>query len=191
VARRHAQQVGLATEDGDDRELVQGLLDVIHAGRADYTLTFRRLCAAAADPREDAGVRALFAEPAPLTPGRRAGACGSPENRTRPPNARAPCVASPRSSLRAIIASSRRSPLRSVTISSRSPGCRGFARQLRVRFGSGAVPKYRRAFESSFPPWRLSIFVATPSPTANLEGAAPSAPHHDAASQVLLAQLGA
>jgi hypothetical protein len=31
----------------------------------------------------------------------------------------------------------------------------------------------------------------SPSPTANLEGAAPSAPHHDAASQVLLAVRGA
>jgi hypothetical protein len=31
----------------------------------------------------------------------------------------------------------------------------------------------------------------SPSPTANLEGAAPSAPHHDAASQVLPAAHGA
>jgi uncharacterized protein YdiU (UPF0061 family) len=57
-------KIGLATEDGDDRELVQGLLDVMHAGRADYTLTFRALCAAAAEPGGDVGVRALFAEPA-------------------------------------------------------------------------------------------------------------------------------
>jgi uncharacterized protein YdiU (UPF0061 family) len=57
-------KIGLATEDGDDRELLQGLLDVMHAGRADYTLTFRRLCEAAADPPQDAGVRELFAQPA-------------------------------------------------------------------------------------------------------------------------------
>jgi uncharacterized protein YdiU (UPF0061 family) len=57
-------KIGLATEDGDDRELVQGLLDVMHAGKADYTLLFRGLCEAAADPREDTRVRALFAEPA-------------------------------------------------------------------------------------------------------------------------------
>jgi uncharacterized protein YdiU (UPF0061 family) len=57
-------KIGLASEDGDDRELVEGLLDVMHAGKADYTLTFRRLCEAAEDPRDDAGVRALFEEPA-------------------------------------------------------------------------------------------------------------------------------
>ena len=54
--------IGVTTENGDDPELVQGLLDAMHAGKADYTLTFRALCEAAADPREDAGVRALFTE---------------------------------------------------------------------------------------------------------------------------------
>ena len=34
------------------------------ANRADFTLTFRRLCAAAAGPEGDEGVRALFADPA-------------------------------------------------------------------------------------------------------------------------------
>ena len=33
------------------------------ANRADFTLTFRRLCDAAAGPEGDAGVRALFADP--------------------------------------------------------------------------------------------------------------------------------
>ena len=33
------------------------------ANRADFTLTFRRLCAAAENPQEDGGVRQLFAEP--------------------------------------------------------------------------------------------------------------------------------
>jgi uncharacterized protein YdiU (UPF0061 family) len=34
------------------------------ANRADFTLTFRRLCDAAADPAHDQGVRSLFAAPA-------------------------------------------------------------------------------------------------------------------------------
>jgi len=33
------------------------------ANRADFTLTFRRLCDAAAEAEDDAGVRALFADP--------------------------------------------------------------------------------------------------------------------------------
>ncbi len=57
-------KLGLATEHGDDRELVQALLDAMHASAADYTLTFRRLCDAAADARADDGVRTLFAAPA-------------------------------------------------------------------------------------------------------------------------------
>jgi uncharacterized protein YdiU (UPF0061 family) len=58
------RKIGLATEEGDDGELVRSLLDVMHAGAADYTLTFRRLCDAAADPAAVAGVRAQFTAPA-------------------------------------------------------------------------------------------------------------------------------
>jgi uncharacterized protein YdiU (UPF0061 family) len=57
-------KIGLATAQGDDRELVQALLDAMHASAADYTLTFRRLCDAAADARADDRVRGLFAAPA-------------------------------------------------------------------------------------------------------------------------------
>ncbi len=57
------RKIGLATEEGDDGELIRGLLDVMHAGAADYTSTFRGLCDAAADPAA-AGVRAQFAAPA-------------------------------------------------------------------------------------------------------------------------------
>lgn len=58
------RKLGLTVGEGDDAELVQGLLEAMHAGAADYTLTFRRLCEAAADPRALDGVRKLFAAPA-------------------------------------------------------------------------------------------------------------------------------
>jgi uncharacterized protein YdiU (UPF0061 family) len=57
-------KIGLFTvRDGDDA-LAQELLDAMARGQADFTLTFRRLSAAALDPAADAEVRALFAEPA-------------------------------------------------------------------------------------------------------------------------------
>ena len=56
-------KLGLAVpRDGDDA-LVQGLLDGMAAGKADFTLTFRRLCDAAADPALDRNVRNLFIDP--------------------------------------------------------------------------------------------------------------------------------
>jgi serine/tyrosine/threonine adenylyltransferase len=56
------QKIGLFTaRDGDDA-LVQDLLNAMTAGKADFTLTFRRLSEAAADPAAEVG--ALFAEPA-------------------------------------------------------------------------------------------------------------------------------
>jgi uncharacterized protein YdiU (UPF0061 family) len=58
------QKVGLFTaRDGDDA-LVQDLLNAMTDGKADFTLTFRRLSEAAADPSADADVSSLFAEPA-------------------------------------------------------------------------------------------------------------------------------
>ena len=39
------------------------LLQAMHENAADFTLTFRRLCAAAADEKADADVRGLFANP--------------------------------------------------------------------------------------------------------------------------------
>ena len=54
-------KLGLEDAHDGDRELVEALLGVMHRNQADFTLTFRRLCAAAGDA--DAGVRALFADP--------------------------------------------------------------------------------------------------------------------------------
>jgi serine/tyrosine/threonine adenylyltransferase len=57
-------KLGLFTEQERDEALAQDLLDRMAANRADFTLTFRRLCDAAAQPHGDAGVRNLFADPA-------------------------------------------------------------------------------------------------------------------------------
>ena len=57
------RKLGLFTEDGDDGELAQALLDAMAANRTDFTLTFRRLCAAAETADGDAGVRELFDHP--------------------------------------------------------------------------------------------------------------------------------
>jgi uncharacterized protein YdiU (UPF0061 family) len=58
------RKVGLSAEREGDAELAQDLLARMAENGADFTLTFRRLCdAAAAGPEGDAGVRALFSEP--------------------------------------------------------------------------------------------------------------------------------
>src|SRR6202789_3074119 len=57
------RKLGLFTEREGDAELGQDLLTRMAANRADFTLTFRRLCDAAARPEGDEGVRALFADP--------------------------------------------------------------------------------------------------------------------------------
>jgi len=56
-------KLGLAEARAGDRALAEDLLERMAANRADFTLTFRRLADAAAG-EGDAGVRALFAEPA-------------------------------------------------------------------------------------------------------------------------------
>src|SRR5690606_5171719 len=48
------RKIGLATERDGDGDLVQGLLGAMHAGGADFTLTFRRLCAVTAAGDDDA-----------------------------------------------------------------------------------------------------------------------------------------
>jgi uncharacterized protein YdiU (UPF0061 family) len=58
------RKLGLTAEHADDLALAQDLLRVMAEGRADFTLTFRRLCDAAAGGEGDAGVRSLFADPA-------------------------------------------------------------------------------------------------------------------------------
>ena len=58
------RKLGLFTERPDDEALAQDLLDRMTANHADFTLTFRRLCDAAAGPQGDEGVSSLFTEPA-------------------------------------------------------------------------------------------------------------------------------
>ena len=57
------RKLGLATEREGDAALMQDLLARMAANRADFTLTFRGLCGAAAGPEGDATVRALFTDP--------------------------------------------------------------------------------------------------------------------------------
>jgi len=56
------RKIGLSTEREGDAALAQDLLKGMAEGAADFTLTFRRLCDAAAGPEGDAGVRALFTD---------------------------------------------------------------------------------------------------------------------------------
>jgi uncharacterized protein YdiU (UPF0061 family) len=55
------RKIGLFTEREGDARLAEDLLKRMSANRADFTLTFRRLCSAAAGPEGDTGVRVLFA----------------------------------------------------------------------------------------------------------------------------------
>jgi serine/tyrosine/threonine adenylyltransferase len=57
------RKLGLFTEREEDPALAQDLLDRMATNRADFTLTFRRLCDAAAGPEGNPGVRTLFADP--------------------------------------------------------------------------------------------------------------------------------
>jgi uncharacterized protein YdiU (UPF0061 family) len=58
-------KLGLFSEREDDQALAQALLDAMAKGKADFTLTFRRLCEAARDPAADQTVRQLFDEAEP------------------------------------------------------------------------------------------------------------------------------
>ena len=58
------RKIGLTTERDGDTTLVNDLLKLMAENAADFTLTFRRLCDAAADPAADPAVRALFTDPA-------------------------------------------------------------------------------------------------------------------------------
>lgn len=57
------RKLGFFTEREGDAALAQDLLDRMAGNRADFTLTFRRLCDAATGPVGDADVRTLFADP--------------------------------------------------------------------------------------------------------------------------------
>jgi uncharacterized protein YdiU (UPF0061 family) len=57
------RKIGLRTEDEGDALLARDLLEAMAANHADFTLTFRRLSEAAADPAADESIRRLFADP--------------------------------------------------------------------------------------------------------------------------------
>jgi serine/tyrosine/threonine adenylyltransferase len=56
------RKLGLFAAEGEDAQLVRGLLEVMHRQQADFTLTFRNLCDASGGQQFDVGVRALFAD---------------------------------------------------------------------------------------------------------------------------------
>jgi uncharacterized protein YdiU (UPF0061 family) len=58
------RKLGLVLKREGDTVLVENLLQSMAANSADFTLTFRRLCDAAAGPEGDASVRTLFSDPA-------------------------------------------------------------------------------------------------------------------------------
>jgi uncharacterized protein YdiU (UPF0061 family) len=58
------RKLGLFEQREGDAELAQDLLDRMAANGADFTLTFRSLCEAAAGPHADAAARAQFADAA-------------------------------------------------------------------------------------------------------------------------------
>jgi uncharacterized protein YdiU (UPF0061 family) len=58
------RKLGLFTQQEDDVALAEDLLERMAANRADFTLTFRRLCDAAAGAEHDGIIRTLFADPA-------------------------------------------------------------------------------------------------------------------------------
>ncbi|GBF27791.1 hypothetical protein MnTg02_02850 [bacterium MnTg02] len=58
-----SRKLGLFQPWPDDLPLAQDLLERMARNGADFTLTFRRLCDAAANPDRDAAVRSLFTDP--------------------------------------------------------------------------------------------------------------------------------
>jgi serine/tyrosine/threonine adenylyltransferase len=57
------RKLGLFSERDGDLGLIEDLLQRMAANRADFTLTFRKLCNAAASPESDKEVRSLFTDP--------------------------------------------------------------------------------------------------------------------------------
>jgi serine/tyrosine/threonine adenylyltransferase len=54
------RKLGLSTSEQGDRQLAENLLKAMHRNQADFTLSFRALCAAARDPHHDGAVRDNF-----------------------------------------------------------------------------------------------------------------------------------
>ena len=59
----HPPPHGLKEAQDDDASLLADLFTRMGENEADFTLTFRRLCASIADPNADAGVATLFKDP--------------------------------------------------------------------------------------------------------------------------------
>ncbi len=57
------RKIGLREAQDDDASLLADLFNRMGENEADFTLTFRRLCVAIADPTADAGVATLFKDP--------------------------------------------------------------------------------------------------------------------------------
>lgn len=57
------RKLGLFLEEDGDSGLIRALLDAMQSNQADFTLTFRRLCAAAESEAGDAAVAGSFADP--------------------------------------------------------------------------------------------------------------------------------
>ncbi len=58
------RKLGLFLEEEGDPELAQGLLDILQRQGVDFTMLFRRLCAAAESEAGDSAIEELFTEPA-------------------------------------------------------------------------------------------------------------------------------
>jgi uncharacterized protein YdiU (UPF0061 family) len=54
------RKLGLSTSEQGDRQLAEDLLKAMHRNQADFTLSFRALCAAVQDSQGDGPVRAQF-----------------------------------------------------------------------------------------------------------------------------------
>ena len=78
------RKLGLVQARPEDLSLVQDLLERMAQNGADFTLTFRRLCEAAASPDADAGVRSLFTARPPTMAGPSNGAGGWPRTTLSP-----------------------------------------------------------------------------------------------------------
>jgi serine/tyrosine/threonine adenylyltransferase len=66
LLERMRRKLGLASAEEGDTDLIKRLLATMQSGRADFTLTFRRLCLLAESPNEQAPVRELFTKPAEI-----------------------------------------------------------------------------------------------------------------------------
>ncbi|PST26434.1 YdiU family protein [Mesorhizobium plurifarium] len=62
------RKIGLFTDEDEDLDLVQSLLTLMQKGKADFTLTFRRLAASAENGAADTELASLFETPETISP---------------------------------------------------------------------------------------------------------------------------